>query len=104
MTSRELREAVIGRAVAGPGHADPAVRRAAFDNAGVDSRARRLIDKVARHAWKVTDEDVAAAKAAGMPEDVIFELVVCAALGQAARQWRAATDALDAVVREGEGR
>ena len=103
MTARELREAVIGRAVAGPGHADPAMRRAAFDNAGVDSRARRLVDKVARHAWKVTDEDLAAAKAV-LPEDVIFELVVCAALGQAARQWRAATDALEAVIREGEER
>jgi hypothetical protein len=101
MDARERREAVIGRAVAGPGHSDPASRRAAFDNSGVDERARRLVDKVARNAWTVTDEDVAQAKAAGLHEDAIFELVVCAALGQATRQLAAADAALDIATRGG---
>jgi hypothetical protein len=43
----------------------------------------------------VTDEDVEAVKAAGLSEDDIFELAVCAALGQSARQLAAALAALD---------
>jgi alkylhydroperoxidase/carboxymuconolactone decarboxylase family protein YurZ len=44
----------------------------------------------------VTDEDVAAATEAGLPEDEIFELVVCAAFGEASRQLNGALAALDA--------
>lgn len=91
-----FRAAVTDRALRGSGVASPAARRAAFDNRGVDERARSLIDKVARQAWTVTGADVAAATAAGVPEDEIFELTVCAALGQATRQLDAALAALDA--------
>lgn len=55
-----------------------------------------LVDRVARHAWTVRDQDVAAPLAAGVSEDVVFELAVCAALGQATRQIEAALAALDA--------
>ena len=96
------REQVVDRAVRGPGVASPAARLAAFDNRGVNERTRALIDKVARHAWKVTREDVEATKAAGVSEDEIFELTVCAALGQATRQLQAALAALDAAT-EGTG-
>jgi hypothetical protein len=91
-----FREAVVERALHGPGTASAETRRAAFDNTGVDTGARALVDTVARHAWKVTDGDVAAAKVAGLSEDEIFELVVCAALGHSSRQLRAARAALDA--------
>ena len=91
------REAVIARVLDGPGRSSPNARRAAFTNAGVDQRARALIDIVARNAWKVTDADVAAAKANGISEDELFELVVAAALGQATRQRDAALAALEAV-------
>ena len=94
--ARRFRELVVDRAVDGPGMAGSAARRAAFDNHGVDERARALIDKVARHAWKVAAADVAAAKTRGVSEDEIFELTVCAALGQATRQLDAALAALDA--------
>jgi hypothetical protein len=96
--ANRLREAAIARVLRGPGHASGAARQAAFDNAGVDDRARVLIDKVARTAWKVTDDDVAAAKASGLSEDEIFELVVCAAFGQASRQLRSGLDAIDRAV------
>ena len=47
--------------------------------------AKGLTNKVARHACKVTDEDFAGMKAAGLTEEEIFEIVVCAAIGQATR-------------------
>lgn len=86
-----LRKQVIEKALHGPGKASGDARRAAFDNRD----AGPLVEKVAQHAWKVTDEDVAAAKAAGKSEDEIFELVVCAALGQSTRQLDAALAALE---------
>src|SRR5216684_6073096 len=41
------------------------------------------VDKVAQHAHKVTDEDLAALKRAGNSDDVLFEATVSAALGAA---------------------
>lgn len=87
---RRLREAVIARAVTTDAH------RAAFRNEDVPPALRGLIDKVTRHAYKVTDEDIAAAKAAGFTEDQIFELCVSAALGESKRQLDAALAALEA--------
>ena len=77
----------------GRGATDPALRRA------VEARAAELsgkagaaagdipqdlqehVDKIALHAYTVTDEDVAALKAAGYSEDAIFEISIAAALG-----------------------
>lgn len=86
---KELAQAVFERAVEGKGTATTAERRAAFD-----APSGPLLEKVAKHAYKVTDDDIAAARASGLSEDQIFELVVCAALGQAKRQLDAALAAL----------
>jgi alkylhydroperoxidase family enzyme len=59
---------------------------------------RTLISKVAKHAYTVTDEDIAAARASGLSEDQIFEMVVSAAIGQATRQYNTALAALDAAI------
>lgn len=88
-----LRKQVVEKALHGPGKASGDARRAAFDNAGPDA-ARALVQKVCANAWKVTDEDIAAAKQAGLSEDEIFELVVCASVGQSNRQLDAALAAL----------
>jgi alkylhydroperoxidase/carboxymuconolactone decarboxylase family protein YurZ len=93
---KEGRARLVERILNGPGVASAGARRAAFDNRDVDTRASALIGKVARNAWKVTDSDVAGAKTAGLSEDEIFELTVCAAIGQATRQMEAALEALDA--------
>lgn len=53
-----------------------------------------LIKKVATKADTVTDNDVTAVKASGRAEDEIFELVVCAAVGQATRQYETALASL----------
>src|ERR687891_2933615 len=91
---RPARTALMARIFVGEGRASHAQRRAAFDNAGLADPLRTLIDKVARHAYKVTDQDIAAARASGLSEDEIFELVVCAAVGQATRQHDTALAAL----------
>jgi len=92
------REAVIACVLDSDGESAVDQRRAAFDNRGVTPPAlASLLDKVARSAYKVIDEDVAAARAAGLGEDQLFELVVVAAIGQASRQLDAALAALDAV-------
>ncbi|HLH04057.1 MAG TPA: hypothetical protein VKX25_14925 [Bryobacteraceae bacterium] len=80
----------------GPGHALATERGAAFANAGLAGPLASLVDKVAKCSYKITDEDIAGAKAAGRSEDQLFELIVCAATGQAARQYDTALAALDA--------
>jgi alkylhydroperoxidase family enzyme len=101
-----LRKAVVERVLHGDGKSTGEDRRAAFDNHrrsredhGVPEPARALLDKVTQNAWKVTDEDVAAAKQAGLSDDQVFELAVAASLGQATRQFDAAMAAL-AVAKE----
>lgn len=92
---RQTREALIKRILEGSGHASRSQRRAAFDNSSLAGPLGTLVDKVARHPSRVTDEDVNAAKTSGLSEDQIFEIVVCAAIGQAARQYNAALAALE---------
>ncbi len=91
---RTAHKAVVTRVLEGDGRASRADRRAAFENAGLAEPLRSLIDKVARQPTRVTDEDVAAVRSSGLSEDQIFELVVCAAIGQATRQYETALDAL----------
>ena len=96
----KARGALLARILQGDGTASPAQRRAAFDNAGLSEPLRTLTDTVARHAYKVTDEHITAARQSGLSDDQIFEIVVCAALGQATRQYDAAVTALDAATAE----
>ena len=90
----QARTALVARILEGDGKASPAQRRAAFNNTGLGEPLSTLIDKVARQPTRVTNEDVAKVEASGESEDQIFELVVCAALGQATRQYEAAHEAL----------
>jgi alkylhydroperoxidase family enzyme len=90
----QLHRALIARVLNGDGKASTGLRRAAFDYAGLDEPMRTLIQKVAFRASSVTDEDVAAVRAADLNEDQIFEIVVCAAVGQASRQYENALAAL----------
>jgi alkylhydroperoxidase family enzyme len=95
------RKALVTRILEGDGKASRAQRRAAFDNAELPNPMNVLIDKVTKHACEVTDEDIAAARASGLSEDQIFEMVVCAAIGQASRQYTTALGALEAATKEG---
>jgi len=63
-----------------------------------------LIGKVATRPARVTDADFAAARAAGVGEDELFELVICAAVGQSARLYDAGLAALAGAVAGEEDR
>jgi alkylhydroperoxidase family enzyme len=100
----KLHRELVARVLDGEGKAPPELRQAAFDNAGLDEPVRTLIEKVAHHAYRVTDDDVAAVRAAGLSEDQIFEIVVCAAIGQASRQHESALAALARATGERDAR
>ena len=53
-----------------------------------------FVEKVALHAYKVTDDDIRALDRAGYSEDAIFEVVVCAAVGAGAARFERAMQAL----------
>jgi hypothetical protein len=100
----QLHRALVARVLDSDGTSPPELRRAAFDNAGLSEPIRTLIEKVAYRAYSVTDEDIAAVRAAGLTEDQIFEIVVCAAIGQANRQYTSALAAVANATGEREGR
>lgn len=88
-----LLEELVEGVLRGPGESAPALRQdveaIAASWGGADKVETRTlpeplaayIEKVSRHAYRVTDEDLAALKAAGYGEDAIFELTVAAAVG-----------------------
>ncbi|CAJ1502011.1 hypothetical protein [[Mycobacterium] holstebronense] len=90
----ELHQALQARVLGQGGTAPLELRRAAYDNAGLEEPINTLIDKVTLRSYSVGDEDVDAARVVGLSEDEIFELVVCAAVGQATRQYTSALEAL----------
>jgi len=92
---REARKALVKRILEGSGAASSSDRRAAFDNRDLSGPLGVLVDRVALHANRITDPDISAARESGFSEDQIFEIVVCAAVGQANRQYDAALAALD---------
>jgi alkylhydroperoxidase family enzyme len=79
----------------GQGVTDPALRHSVESRAAVlggrpsepenevPPALTKYVEKVAQHAYKVTDKDVEALKQAGYSEDAIFEITVSTALGAA---------------------
>ncbi|MGH7529408.1 MAG: hypothetical protein ACREMN_03410 [Gemmatimonadales bacterium] len=91
MRYEALQRQLVDAVLASPGETTPAVRRAVFGRgkapghatAALDEPLASYVEKVARHAYKVTDADVAALTKAGYSDDAIFELTVAAAVGAA---------------------
>lgn len=88
----DLKESILTT----PGDTDPALRRAiearsadlggrpapGVDTAGeIPEALRGFVDKVALHAYKVTERDIEELKRAGYSEDAILEITLSAALG-----------------------
>ena len=90
----------------GRGMTDPAIRRNieahAARHAGAERAAADVpadltsyLDKIALHAYKVTDKDIDGLRAAGYTEDQIFEITHCAALGAGAARLQRTLALLD---------
>jgi hypothetical protein len=101
MEYRQLYQSLIDRVLRGPGESTHEQRQAAFENANLPKPLDHLVDNVAREPYKVTDGDIAAAKATGASEDQLFELIICGAIGQASRQYESGLAALADVIKEG---
>ena len=91
-SSRLKLEEVVTR---GPGQTEPSLREA-IASGQAPAELAALVEKVRRHAYKVTDEDIAALKAK-WSDDQIFEIVIAAAFGAARDRLRAGLDALEGV-------
>ena len=89
----EQRDKVLAAVLEGPGESDPSLRKAAAENRGLPADLKALVDKIHRHAYKVSDEDMrkAQAKYGG---DKMFEIVVSAALGASRMRLMAGLKAL----------
>jgi hypothetical protein len=91
---RSLHRILVSRIVEGPGESPPDQRAHAFENAELPEPLRVLLGKVVGNSAQVTDADFGRAKEAGFSDDQLFELVVCAAVGEATRQYEAGLAAL----------
>ena len=74
---QRLHDAVLGER----GTLPYATRLALATGRDVPAELRPYADKVARHAYRVTDGDLEALRDAGYDDDAIFEITVAVALG-----------------------
>ena len=89
-----LRDRVLDGVLNGPGESDPAIRNAAAEGSGVPADLQTLVDKIHRHAYKVTDEDVARLQPK-YGDDRLFEVIVSAAMGASRQRLLAGLAALE---------
>ncbi|CNE56651.1 Uncharacterised protein [Mycobacterium tuberculosis] len=87
---RAAHRALVDRVLHGDGRASAEERARAFRNDGLSPPLDALIGKVVDNPSQVTDADLAV----GHSEDQVFELVVCAAVGQSDRLYEAGLAAL----------
>jgi hypothetical protein len=99
----ELRRRLEESVWRGRAEVPSSLRQAAATRGDLPAELATLIDKVHRHAHKVTDDDVAALRGR-YSDDALYEIIVSAAVGAAARCLDAGLRALDAAEQEGAGR
>jgi hypothetical protein len=87
---RRLEDAILRHA----GMLDVSVRQSLATGQQISEPLEVYANKVSRYAYRVTDDDVRALRAAGYSEDQIFEATLSIALGAAQRRLRAGLDAL----------
>ena len=74
---QRLRDAVLGP----DGSLPYETRLALATGRDVPPELTPYADKVARHAYRITDSDIAALRDAGYDDDAIYEITVAVALG-----------------------
>ena len=89
----DLRAATVATVLKGPGKVASSLRLAiARGEAPPDLQT--LVNKIRAHAYRVTDEDIAAVRQR-YSEDELFEVIVSAAIGAADERLSAALAALE---------
>ena len=86
-----MTQGLVDAVMATPGHTPSVLRRSAMARAsrpggpadGLPAQLAGYVDKVALHAYRITDDDVAALLRVDSSEDAVFEITVSAALGAA---------------------
>ena len=89
-----LRDRVLRNVLHGPGESEPELRAGAADGSGLPADLSALVDKIHRHAYKVSDDDIARVRAR-YGDDQMFEIIVSAALGASRRRLLAGLEALE---------
>jgi hypothetical protein len=89
-----LRTDVMNSVLDGTADSPVALRHAAAANTGLPSDLQPFVEKIHRHAYRVTDEDVARLRAIHS-DDVLFEIIVSAALGASQERLTAGLKALE---------
>jgi len=84
---------IVREVLDGPGVTTHGERMAALEGSGPELM-RTYLTKVREQSYRVSDEDFAALRAAGLSEDAVFELTVAAAVGAAWRRLEAARRAM----------
>jgi hypothetical protein len=83
MRYEDLRRRLVDAALQAPGDTNPELRRAALERATAPGALGAYVSNVARHAYRITDTDVAQLRQAGHSDDTLFEITVAAAVGAA---------------------
>jgi hypothetical protein len=94
MRHQQLFKQLIDGILNGDGESTKQQRISAFENTDLPQPLAALINKVAYRAYRITDSDINTIKATGFNEDQLFELIICAAVGQASRQYQKGLAAL----------
>ena len=89
-----LRDRVLDSVLRGPGESDPALRNSVAERKDVPDELKDVIEKIHRHAYKVTDEDIGRLQTR-YSDDQLFELIVSAAIGASRERLLAGLDALE---------
>jgi alkylhydroperoxidase family enzyme len=91
---RAARQRLEDAVLRGPGQTRPELRQGLAANKDVPPELTALVEKIRRHPYKVTDEDVAALRGR-YSEDELFEIVVASALGASIERVEAGLRALE---------
>jgi hypothetical protein len=89
-----LRDQVLRSVLDGPGETDPSLRYAAAEGVGMAPDLQAVVEKIHRHAYRVTDEEIAALQAK-YGDDRLFEIIVCASVGASRQRLMAGLRALE---------
>ena len=90
---RAERRATVQAALEGPGATSPELRQS-LARGEPPSELAVLVEKIRRHAYRITDEDLDALRDR-YTEDQLFEVIVAAVIGAAEERLRAAQRVLE---------